>query len=503
MKKTLTLLLLILVLISAVWFSARLWAQRENVFQSLRLFSDILNIVSRHYVEEVKINNLVKSAINGMLNELDPYSQYLDANEYRELQVKTQAKFGGIGIQIGTRDNILTVISPIEGTPAYRAGLQAGDQIIEIDGEPTEGWTIPEAVKRLRGTPGTKVKIKIRREAIKEEFEVTLVREIINIKSVPYAGMVKGNIGYVRLADFSQVARTELENALDSLTKEGAKKFIFDLRGNSGGLLQEGFEVSSLFLLAQRMVVSVRGRDPRGNRDFLTEEDGTYLSPPLVLLVDRGSASASEIVAGCLQDWERALIIGETTFGKGSVQTIHHLEESTAIKLTTAYWYTPSGRSIHRPTKKDTIKEKISKTYRTLGRLKREIYGKGGIAPDLYLTYPILPKFITKAGRDIFFDFTVKYKAYHKELKKPIKVNSEILQKFKDFLTEKKIDFTPAEFDSAQEIISQEIEREIAAKIEGTKGDYEVRLSYDPHIKKAVELLTRVTKQEELFSEIK
>ncbi|MEO0102083.1 MAG: S41 family peptidase [candidate division WOR-3 bacterium] len=499
MKKTLTLLLLILLLIAAVWFSARLWAQRENVFQSLRLFSDILNIVSRHYVEEVKTDDLVKSAINGMLNELDPYSQYLDASEYRELQVKTQAKFGGIGIQIGTRENILTVISPIEGTPAYRAGLQAGDQIIEIDGEPTEGWSVSEAVKRIRGTPGTKIKIKIRREAIKDDFEVTLVREIINIKSVPYAGMVKDDVGYVRLADFSQVARTELENALDSLVKEGAKKFIFDLRGNSGGLLQEGFEVSNLFIPANRTVVTVRGRDPRGNRDFVTTEEGKYLSEPLVLLVDRGSASASEIVAGCLQDWERALVIGETTFGKGSVQTIHPLEESTALKLTTAYWYTPSGRSIHRPTKKDTIKEKVSKTYRTLGPLKREIYGKGGIAPDLYLTYSILPKFIIKAGRDVFFDFTVKYKAHHKELKKPIKVNSEILQEFKNFLTEKKIDFTPAEFDSAQEIISQEIEREVAAKIEGTKGDYEVRLAYDPHVRKAVELLSRARRQEDLF----
>ncbi|MEO0101154.1 MAG: S41 family peptidase [candidate division WOR-3 bacterium] len=499
MRKTLILLGLILALILTTWFSAQLWAQRENVLQSLRLFSDILNLVSRHYVEEIKSEDLIKSAINGMLNELDPYSQYLDAAEYRELQVKTQAKFGGIGIQIGIRDNILTVISPIEGTPAYRAGLQAGDQIIEIDGEPTEGWSVSEAVKRIRGTPGTKIKIKIRREAIREEFEVTLVREIINIKSVPYAGMVKDDIGYVRLADFSQVARPELESALDSLVREGAKKFIFDLRGNSGGLLQEGFEVSNLFLPTGRTVVSVKGRDPRNNRDFVTKEDGKYLSQPLVLLVDRGSASASEIVAGCLQDWERAFVIGETTFGKGSVQTIHPLDESTALKLTTAYWFTPAGRSIHRPVKRDTIKEKTAKGYRTLGRLKREIYGKGGIAPDLYLPYPLLPKFIAKAGREIFFDFAVRYKAKHKELKKPISVTPELLQEFQNFLQQKKIDFTSAEFDSAREIITQEIEREIAAKLEGAKGEYEVRLAYDPHIKKAVELLSLAQRQEDLF----
>jgi len=499
MKRALTFLIIVFLLISVTWFSARVWAQRENVFHSLRLFSDIINLVSRHYVEEVKTEDLVKSAIRGMLNELDPYSQYMDAAEYRELQVKTQAKFGGIGIQIGMRDNVLTVIAPIEGTPAYRAGLQAGDQIIEIDGEPTEGWTIADAVKRLRGTPGTKVRIKIRREAIKEEFEVTLIRDIINIKSVPYAGMVKSDIGYVRLADFSQVARSELEDALDSLVREGAKKFIFDLRGNSGGLLQEGFEVSNLFLPKNRLVVSVKGRDIGTNRDFITSEDGKYLTQPVVLLVDRGSASASEIVAGCLQDWERALVIGETTFGKGSVQTIHPLEESTALKLTTAYWYTPSGRSIQKPLKKDSTKEKSSREYRTLGRLKREVYGKGGIAPDLYLPYPLLPKFIARTGREIFFDFAVRYKARHKKLKRPIKFNSEILEEFKTFLKEKKIEFTPQEFDSSQEIIAQEIEREIASKLEGTKGEYEVRLAYDPHVKKAIELLMTATKQEDLF----
>ncbi len=503
MKKTISLLVIIFVLIFAVWFSARLWAQRENIFQSLRLFSDILNIVSRYYVEEVNTEDLVKSAIEGMLNDLDPYSQYMDPAEYRELQVKTQAKFGGIGIQIGIRNNVLTVISPIEGTPAYRVGLQAGDQIIEIDNQTTEGWTVQDAVKKLRGTPGTKVSIKIRREAIKEEFTVTIVREIINIKAVPFAGIVTNDIGYVRLADFSQVARTELEEAIDSLIREGAKKIIFDLRLNSGGLLQEGFEVSNLFLPKGKMVVSVKGRDPRANREFITTEDGKYLSQPMVLLVDRGSASASEIVAGCLQDWERALIIGDTTFGKGSVQTIHSLEESTALKLTTAYWYTPSGRSIQRPIKKDTAKEKPLKPFQTLGPLKREVYGKGGIAPDLYLAYPTFPKFITKVGREIFFDFAVKYKAEHREIKRPIKVSQEIINEFKEYLREKKVEFTDAEFDSSQDIISQEIEREIASKLWGTKGDYEVRLAYDPHIKKAVELLNRAAKPEDLFTAIK
>ncbi len=500
MKKTATLLGIILVLLFLSWLSARLWAQRDNLLRSLNLFTNVLNIVSRNYVEEIETKDLIKFAIEGMLNELDPYSQYMEPAEYRELQVRTQARFGGIGIQIGMRDNILTVISPIEGTPAYRAGLQAGDQIIEIEGEPTEGWTVSEAVKRLRGTPGTKVTMKIRREAISEEFSVTLIREVIEIKAVPYFGMVDRDIGYCRLADFSQVARLELEKALDSLIKAGAKKIIFDLRGNSGGLLQEGFEVSSLFLPAGRMVVRVKGREARADRDFITEESGNYLTQPLVLLVDRGSASASEIVAGCLQDWERALIIGDTTFGKGSVQTVHPLEETTALKLTTAYWYTPAGRCIQKPVKKDTAKEK--KVFHTLGRLKREIYGKGGIAPDLFLAYPTYPRFLAKAGRDVFFDFAVRYKSLHQELKSPFKVGPEVLAEFKDFLLAKKVAFTPAEFDSSSEIIRQEIEREIASKLAGTKGEYEVRLTYDLHVKKAVELLRPVNKVEELLAKI-
>ncbi len=503
MKRIITICIILLLLLTSSWLSTRLWAQKENVFQSLRLFSEIFNIVSRNYVETIEPEKLIKSAINGMLKDLDPYSQYLDAAEYRELQVTTQAQFGGIGIQIGVREGILTVIAPIEGTPAYRAGLLAGDQIVEIDGEITEGMTVNDAVKRLRGTPGTKVTIKIRREELKEEFTITLVREIINIKAVPYAGKITEDIGYVRLLTFSQVARHELKDAIDSLIKVGVKKIIFDLRLNSGGLLQEGFEVSNLFIPKGKRVVSVKGRDLRSNRDFITTEDGDYLTQPMVLLVDRGSASASEIVAGCLQDWERALIIGDTTFGKGSVQTLHPLEESTALKLTTAYWYTPAGRSIQRPIKKDTSKKRTEKEFQTLGPLKRYVYGKGGIAPDIYLPYSPLPKFISRINQALFFDFAIRYKARHKELKMPVRVGPEVINEFKEFLMEKKVEFTPAEFDSSQEVIAENIEREIASKLEGVKGEYEVRLKYDPHIKKAVSLLSRVTSQKDLFAEIK
>jgi carboxyl-terminal processing protease len=507
-KTTITVILIIAVFAGGI-LSAKLWAQRaSNLNQALRRFSTILGMVIDGYVEDVDSEKLVKAAINGMLDALDPYSNYLEADEYKDLKIKLDAEFGGIGIYIGTRDGFPSVISPIEGTPAYKVGLLAGDKIVKIEGKTTEGMVLPDVMNLLRGTPGTKVNISCQREGVSSLLDFTIVRDTIKIKAVPYVAKVAPEIGYVRLADFSKVARSELEAAIDSLfNKEGVKKLIFDLRSNPGGYLQEGYEVSDLFLPPGKLVVVAKGRKPESKREFITAEVDKHGDYPLVVLVDRGSASAAEIVAGALQDWERGLIFGDTTFGKGSVQNIFPIDENAAIKLTNAYWYTPSGRCINRPNQGVAVihdSSNAKKKYHTLGPQKREIYGGGGIAPDYYIQYERLNDLESKLIiQGVFFDFAVKYTAYHKNLTPEFQVSDEMIADFKNLVKEKKIEFTDAKFDSSKTYVKQEIEREIKGKLGGMNADYEVRVKNDLQIQKAITLLQKVKTNQDLFKEIK
>lgn len=502
-KKIVIISTLLVVIVVGSFLGTRLWAQRGNIFEALHVFNTILNIVQQNYVKEVDTKELIQAAIDGMLKSLDPYSVYMDAEEFKDLRVKTEAEFGGIGIQIGLRDNILTVISPIEGTPAYRIGMRAGDKIIKIDSEPTEGFTLDDAIKRIRGKPGTKVEVEVLREGATEPLHFAIVREIIKIKAVPYAGKLTNDIGYVRLADFSRIAAAELRAAIDSLFEiEGVRKLIFDLRSNSGGLLQEGVEVSELFISQGDTVVITKGRSPLSLRGYVSQEDPKYGNFPLVVLVDRGSASATEIVAGAIQDWERGLILGDTTFGKGSVQTLYPLPEDAALKLTSAYWYTPSGRCINRPTQKDTSKKPVTKPsiYYTKGKAKRIIYGEGAITPDVYVPYERMSDLESRLiNKAVIFEFANKYVARNPNITKGFKVTQEMHQEVKEIAMRKDIKFTQAQFDSSAEFINREIEREIALKLWGTNGEYETRLKYDPQVKKAIELLAKAKSNEDLF----
>ncbi|MEO0072534.1 MAG: S41 family peptidase [candidate division WOR-3 bacterium] len=494
--KILASLVIAVVIVVGGFFVARLWAQRiSGLRASLERFSYILNLIINEYVVEVDSDKLIKRSIEGMLEGLDPYSNFLEAEEFSELKTKLEAQFGGIGIYIGTRDNYPAVISPIEGTPAYRAGLRAGDKIIKIEDRTTENMSIQEAMKLLRGTPGTKVHITCQREGVSEPLNFSIVRDTIKIKAVPYFGVVADGIGYIRLADFSRVARSEVEQALDSLFgKYGVRKIILDLRSNPGGYLQEGFEVSDLFLSSGKTVVVAQGRKPDTRREYIATTEGKDGDFPVVVLIDRGSASASEIVAGALQDWERALILGDTSFGKGSVQTIHPIDEANAIKLTTAYWYTPSGRCINRPTKikvaKDTTDKQTSKKYHSLGPKKRLLYGGGGIAPDIYLPYPKASELEAKLLQSgAFFDFAVKYVAYHPKINENFVASDEVLAEFKEYLKTKKIEFTDETFEQSKEYIRGELTREIHGKLFGIAGEYRVRLKNDPQVRRAIELL--------------
>ncbi len=328
-------------------------AQTGSTYNDLELFSDALSIVQSEYVEEVSTQTLIYDALKGMLDGLDPHSQFMPPDVYKELKVETEGHFGGLGIVISLDENkVLTVVSPIEDTPAFKAGVQAGDKIIKIDGESTTGLVLEEAVKKLRGPKGTKVTISVLRlhendGNVPEELEFTLVRDDIKIRSVKW-DMLDDSIGRIRLREFSEQTGTELHEAIEDLKAKGMRSLVFDLRTNPGGLLNVAADVADEFLEKGQLIVYTESRHPDQSLRFKAKRDATVdPSTPIVVLVNGGSASASEIVAGALRDWHRAVILGEKTFGKGSVQSIIPMSDGSALRLTTAKYLTPNGHSIN------------------------------------------------------------------------------------------------------------------------------------------------------------
>ncbi len=321
--------------------------KKADNYQELQLFTDVLSIIRRSYVEEVDMQELVYGAVNGMLASLDPHSSFMPPEVYKELKIDTSGEFGGLGIEITIRDGILTVVSPIEDTPADRVGLQAGDLIVKIEDRLTKDLSIMEAVKLMRGRKGTKIKISVMRESFTKPTEFELVREIIKVKSVK-AHTLEDNFGYVRIAQFQERTQDDLSKALGDLkvqNKGVLDGLVLDLRNNPGGLLDQAVKVSDTFL-EQGLIVYTEGREEGSQMRFSAHSSGTEPGYPIVVLINGGSASASEIVAGALQDNARAVILGTQSFGKGSVQTIIPMNDDTGLRLTTARYFTPSGTSI-------------------------------------------------------------------------------------------------------------------------------------------------------------
>lgn len=316
-------------------------------YENLKLFTEVLSIVQSQYVDEVPPKDLVYSAIRGTLRGLDPHSSFLDPDMYREMQVETSGTFGGLGIEITLKDDVLTVVSPIDGTPAHRAGLHSGDRIVKIEGISTKDMSLTDAVKRMRGKPGTKVTISIMREGWTEPKEFTMTREQIHVQSVRSQDLEPG-IGYIRLRQFQEQTPADLDGALEKFARNGKLQgLVLDLRNDPGGLLTAAVEVTEKFLEDGKLVVYTEGRVRNQSMRFTAHAKKPYLDFPIVVLVNQGSASASEIVAGALQDWGRGIVLGTTTFGKGSVQTIIPLSDGSGLRLTTAKYFTPKGRSIH------------------------------------------------------------------------------------------------------------------------------------------------------------
>jgi len=338
-------------LTGVLWFGGhfvgRVSAVAKETYENIEMFTNVLSLVQKNYVDPVTTKQLIDGAITGMLAALDPHSAYLPPDMYKELQVDTRGSFGGLGIEITTKNNVLTVVSPIEDTPAYRAGVKPGDQIVKIDDEFTKDMPLVEAVKKMRGPRGTKIHITLHREGTGRLIDLTLTREVIKIQSVKSHMLDKG-YGYLRVTQFQERTDDDLQRNLSSLERENGHELsglVLDLRNNPGGLLTQAVKVSDEFI-DSGLVVYTDGRLDSQKQKYFAHKPGTHTEFPMIVLVNGGSASASEIVAGCLQDHKRALILGTQTFGKGSVQTILPLDESAAIRLTTARYFTPNGRSI-------------------------------------------------------------------------------------------------------------------------------------------------------------
>ncbi len=323
--------------------------EREEAYRNIGLFTRALEQIRGSYVDADKVSydDLIEGAIRGMMATLDEHSHYLDVDAYQDMQDDTRGQFGGLGIVITMKDDALTIVSPMEDTPGFRAGLQSDDRILEIDGETTEGITLAESVKKLRGEPGTEVRLKYLRPRTQDVQEVTIERADISVASVKDARMLEDGIGYLRVTQFNEPTADALQEKLDELSGQGMRALVLDLRNNPGGLLRSAIEVSQKFLPSRKVIVTTRGRTFGDDQVYRAGGRDRLVDLPMVVLVNGGSASASEIVAGALQDHRRAVLVGEQTFGKGSVQSVMQLEDDSALRLTTARYFTPADRMIH------------------------------------------------------------------------------------------------------------------------------------------------------------
>ncbi len=499
----------------------------DGPYAKQKLLEQVHRIVAERYVEEMDPGQLYQMAIDGMLHELgDPYSSFLDPDEVEQLELSTTGNYGGLGIRIDSQDGWITVVSVLPNTPAERKGLQSGDRIIQVEGASAEGWSTTKAVNVLRGEKGSKVQITVARVGAEKPLRFTIERAEIHVEAVT-AFMLDGSVGYVKLNPFSKNARQEMKTAIEDLQAQGARSLVLDLRENPGGLLDEGVAVSDLFLPEGTEVVSTRSR--------VESENETYTAPgpqvfdlPLAVMVNSYSASASEIVAGALQDQDRALVVGTGTFGKGSVQSLFRLPGGNYLKLTTGRWYTPSGRTIQKPHDRETqiAQQAVSmegepvpvsldtadrEAFRTSAG--RTVYGGGGITPDLMVTpdtlssrQQLMRSSLTEQGvalSEVAFKFAVAWTQDHPGLSRDFRVTEAMRTAFYDSLSNRVE--TPVDrqvYEDATEYVDWLLGQELARAAFGETARLQRTLRLDRQLDRAVALLREAGDTQELFAQL-
>jgi carboxyl-terminal processing protease len=504
-----------------------------NVYQQARLFDDVLSHVSAYYVDSLGETDLYQKATRGMLEQLkDPYSVLLTGDDYKALTEQTSGNYAGLGIQIDVRDGWITVVAPLPETPAERAGVETGDQIIEVDGKSTEGWKNDEAVKALRGAAGTKITITVRRSGIPEPIKYSLVRAQIHIKSVPAGTMFDGGVGYISLNPVSETSAEELRQEIAAMKKKGMKSMILDLRSNPGGLLDQGVEVSDLFLDTKQEIVSTRGRARGSTKEFFDDAKQNWPDLPVVVLVNDGTASAAEIIAGALQDHDRAVVVGSPTFGKGLVQTLFPLGEGVALKLTTARWYTPSGRTIQREVGSEEEQIEVAANEATADTVVgspgletsdsaikarpifhtdagRVVRGGGGIVPDIVMTADTLTEgereFAKALGthlpeyRDVLTTLALEAKSKGTIKSESFTITPEMRREVYDRLKAKGVSITPDEYSGAQRLVDDQLSWELSRYVFGKPAEFRRRARTDRQMQTALDLLHRAQSPKELL----
>ncbi|UCF62989.1 MAG: S41 family peptidase [bacterium] len=476
---------------------------RQQIDKVLR----VMQLVKYYYVEDVEWDKAVEGAISGMLAELDPHSVYIEPKRVERNKEDFSGKYEGIGIEFDVINGYITVISPIVGSPADQLGLQSGDRIIKIDGESSVGIEREDVPKKLKGPKGTKVDVTIVREGVAEPFDLTIIRDVIPIYTVTTKFMADDSTGYIWVNRFAATTSKETEEAISDLLDQGMQRLVLDLRSNPGGYLHEAVKLAGQFLTGHELVVETRGRNERVEEKFYADQwndRGRSYDFPLIVMIDRGSASASEIVAGAIQDYDRGLILGTNSFGKGLVQKEFPLSDGSAVRVTTARYFTPSGRLIQRDYKGKEVKEYYSEAmdtswtsedslhnrpqYQTRGG--RIVYGGGGIRPDIIVPYESHSNFPREIGKmyskRVFFDFANKYATTHPKLKtdlrtynKNFQINDAIIEEFKAFCVESDVEFDENVFEKDLEFISARLKAEIARHFWEKNGFYYIWLHAD------------------------
>ena len=514
----------VLAVVSGGWFLQKDLGLGANLYVQARVLDEVVARIEQHFVDEIDAEDLYDAALEGVVARLgDPNSSLLQAPDWEDMRIRTQGEYGGVGLEVADRDSFVTVVAPIPGTPGSRAGLRPGDRIVEVEGRSVEGKGTDEVAQILRGKPGTSVRMGVRRPGVEQVIPFEITRAVIQLKAVPFAVLLEGGVAYVPVEIFNETTTEEVQARLDSLGGEGMTSLILDLRRNRGGLLLEGVGMADLFLDAGSDIVEVRGRasPPEPYRARAAQARPEL---PIVVLVDHGSASAAEIVAGALQDHDRALLIGAPTFGKGSVQSLFPVAGGRVLKLTTARWYTPSGRSIQKDAHKQLIDVEngvISlrgevvpypdssdrPLHMSVGG--RALRGGGGIMPDLWILPDTLADSEGEAVRELFAvgsgyvrtlqNWAVRYLQEHPDIEPGFTITGADLADFHASLSERGIGLSLADLNRARRTVKYHLGSEIALQAWEDRGRFERNARQDAQLRKALELLLAAGSRRALF----